>query len=314
MPEAGAPLDRPATTTTEVLWNYVIAIALIHAGASFAALPWFFSWFGVAMFAVAHYLCATIGISVCFHRMLSHRAFKCPKWLEYFFATCGVCLAQESPVRWVAVHRRHHQHTDRRDDPHSPLVNFLWGHFEWVVVKNDALSTSGFYDKYARDMLRDPYYFFLERGGMWFWVYVAHAALIFGLGFAVGCVWTYEGVAPLASGLRLGLSTLVWGVALRTVFGWHTTWAVNSVGHLWGYRNYETNDRSTNQFVVGLLASGEGWHNNHHADPRCAKIGHCWWELDPGWWTIAALAMVGLASEVVAEPRVGEEALDDAPA
>jgi fatty-acid desaturase len=257
------------------------------------------------MLFVTHYLTATIGSSVCFHRMLSHRSFRSPKWLEHVFATFGVCSLQDSPIRWVAIHRRHHQYTDEREDPHSPLVSFLWGHVGWVVLKNNAISSASFYDKYARDLLRDPYYFFLERNRRWFWVYMAHALLIGLIGFGVGCVWTFDGMSTWASGLRMSASVLVWAVALRTIVGWHSTWAVNSLCHMWGYRNYSTTDHSTNSFMMGILASGEGWHNNHHADPHCAKIGHRWWEIDLGWWTIALLSKVGLATEVVAEPRTG---------
>lgn len=297
-------LDYPATLAPQVIWAYVFWFALIHLAACCAALPWLFSWVGMVLALVTHYLCATIGISVCYHRMLAHRAFHAPKWLEYLFATFAVCNMQESPSRWVGIHRRHHQFTDEQDDPHSPLAGFLWGHFQWVFTRNEAVSNVSFFDKYSRDLVRDPYYLFLERNFMWFWVYVAHAILLFAAGFGIGAVWTFEGMESWESGLRLGLSVLVWAVALRTVYGWHSTWAVNSVGHLWGYRNYETSDNSRNQPLIGILSSGEGWHNNHHADPRCAKIGHRWWELDPGWWTIAALASVGLASDVVAEPRV----------
>lgn len=309
-----APLEWPASVTSQVVWPYAVAFAAIHLAACLAFVPWLFSWFGLALLLVMHYLCATIGTSVCYHRMLAHRSFKSPKWLEYLFTTFAVCSLQDSPVRWVAIHRRHHHHTDAQDDPHSPLVSFMWGHFEWLLRRNEAIYTAGFYDKYARDLLRDPFYFFLERNMMWFWVYVAHAVLIFLLGFGVGCLWTYDGLDAVASGLRLGASSLVWGVAVRTLYGWHSTWAVNSVGHLWGYRNYETDDNSRNQALLGILASGEGWHNNHHADPRCARIGHRWWEIDFGWWTIALLERVGLAAEVVAEPRTKEPAEKIVPA
>jgi stearoyl-CoA desaturase (delta-9 desaturase) len=106
------------------------------------------------------------------------------------------------------------------------------------------------------------------------------------------------GVSPMHA-LQFGLSVLVWGVFLRTVLVWHNTWSVNSVTHMWGYRNYETDESSRNNLIVGYLSGGEGWHNNHHADPRSARYGHMWWEIDATWLTIRLLAALGLARNVI---------------
>jgi stearoyl-CoA desaturase (delta-9 desaturase) len=147
------------------------------------------------------------------------------------------------------------------------------------------------------DLLRDPYYRRLERNNGWFMVYFFHAIVIIAIGAVVGFL---EGGTSEA--IRCAASWLVWGIAARTVFVLHGTWAVNSLAHLYGYRNYETRDQSTNNWLVALIAHGEGWHNNHHADPRSAAHGHRWWEFDMSWWVIRFLEGIGLASNVV-RPR-----------
>lgn len=312
LPDCTERLDYPSTLSGQFIWTYVGAFVLLHASALLVLWPWLFSWVGAILLPLGVHVFGGVGISVCYHRLLAHRAFRTPKWVEYVFATMAVCCMQDTPARWVAIHRKHHQKTDEQEDPHSPLVSFFWGHFGWLLVENEAVCNFGFYDKYARDILRDPYYFFLERNFVWLGIYAAHAVLYFAAGFGLGYLWTYEGMDPMASGLRLGLSVVVWGVLLRTVIAWHITWSVNSIGHLWGYRNYSTADHSRNHAWLGVISSGEGWHNNHHADPRCAKLGHRWWEIDSGWWTIALLEKCGLADEIVAEPRTkGLEGGDD---
>ncbi|GAG40664.1 unnamed protein product, partial [marine sediment metagenome] len=154
------------------------------------------------------------------------------------------------------------------------------------------------YERYARDLLRDPFYLRVERNMLWVGIYAAHAAIFFLAGF--GFAWATTGSA--AAGAQFGASLLVWGVLLRTVIGWHIAWSVNSITHMWGYRNYPTSDNSRNNWIVGLLSNGEGWHNNHHADQRSAAHGHKWWELDVTYLTIRAMAALGLAKDVV-RPR-----------
>jgi stearoyl-CoA desaturase (delta-9 desaturase) len=230
--------------------------------------------------------------------MLTHRSLTLPNWLEYTVATLAVCCLEDSPARWVAIHRLHHQHSDHQDDPHSPLVSLLWGHFGWVFVKNRQHDVTVRYERYCRDILRDPYYFWCERKLHWFWIYLAHAALFYLVGVVAGCAIG----GNLMSGVQLGVSLLVWGVFLRTVLVWHVTWSVNSFGHVFGYRNYETNDSSRNNVLFALLSNGDGWHNNHHAFQRCAAHGHKWWEFDVTYLTIRLLEAIGLATNVVKYP------------
>jgi len=294
-PPGPGRLSRPPSATKKIFWVYAGAFIVIHLLALLVFVPWLFSWSGVVVTVLGYYLIGAVGINLGYHRLLTHRGLEVPKWLEYTMAILGVCNLQDAPARWVGVHRMHHQFSDHERDPHSPLVDFLWGHVGWLIYQNQYIGTPDFYDRYARDLLRQPFYMRLEKNIGWFGVYAAHAVLINLAGFLFG--WATTGT--LMGGLQMGLSWLVWGVFLRTVLVWHVTWSVNSLSHLWGYANYETRDHSKNNWLVALLTSGEGWHNNHHAKPRCASHGHRWWELDFTYWTILALEKVGLAKNVV---------------
>ncbi len=295
-PSGPGKLDRPPSSVNKIFWVYAGAFLVVHLLSLLVFVPWLFSWSGVVVTVLGYYLIGAVGINLAYHRLLTHRGFAVPKRLEHFLAVLGVCNLQDAPARWVGVHRMHHQFSDHERDPHSPWVDFLWGHVGWLVYQNQYIGTPDFYDRYARDLLRDPFYMKLERNIGWFGVYAGHALLIYLAGFAWGLAWS--GGAVL-SGVQLGSSWLVWGVFLRTVLVWHVTWSVNSVTHLWGYSNYDTRDHSKNNWLIALLTSGEGWHNNHHAKPRSAAHGHRWWELDFTYWTIVAMEKLGIAKEVV---------------
>jgi fatty-acid desaturase len=302
-------LEMPeATLPVRLDWRYLISLTTLHLLALLAFLPYFFSWAGVITFIVAHHVIGSIGICVGYHRLLTHRGFTCPRWLERGLALLGVCSLQDTPARWVAVHRMHHRYSDDRPDPHSPFVNFLWGHCGWLVVKSRDHMDIKSYERYARDVLRDRFYLKLERNFCWLWIYIAHAALFYLAGFLVGWLMSNDVMA----GVQLGSSVLVWGVFVRTVEVWHATWAVNSAAHRWGYRNYETSDHSRNNWFVAIFSGGEGWHNNHHADQISARHGHRWWEYDFSWMVIRTLEMVGLAKNVKHPHKRIKEKLADA--
>jgi stearoyl-CoA desaturase (delta-9 desaturase) len=301
-------LPHPATLGPgRVVWPYVLAFSLYHILALFAFVPWLFSWTGLAAALLGLYVFGTLGVNLCYHRLLTHRSFGCPKWLEHGLSILGVCCLQDTPVRWVAVHRMHHQHSDEPTDPHSPLVNFFWGHMGWLLVPNRELARLELYEHYAKDLFRDPFYKNLERDVLWVWINLAQWVVFFAAGFGLGWLLTGE---P-SGGLQQGLSLLVWGVFLRTVLVWHITWSVNSVTHRWGYQNYKTNENSRNNVLIGLLSNGEGWHNNHHAQPRSAAHGHRWWEFDLTYITIWLLARFRLACDIV---PVAKEGTVNAPA
>jgi len=292
--KGGLPL--PATAVPlRVEWSFANGVILYHLVAPLALIPAYFSWTGVAAAICGYLVFGVLGINVCYHRLLTHKGFSCPKWFEYTLAILGVCCLQGSPARWVAVHRRHHQAPDQQQDPHSPLAGFLWGHVGWVVYKNSSLPRTAMSDPYAKDLIRQAFYLKLERHWVWLWIVIASWFAFFFSGLGAGLLLGDS----LARAATLGVSLLLWGVFLRTVLHWHLTWSVNSVAHRWGYRNYETLDNSRNNIIVGLLGSGEGWHNNHHADPRSARHGHKRWELDLSWWIIRGFTALGLAKDVV---------------
>ncbi len=291
------PLAWPEQTVSpvQVRWRYAIGIPAIHVLACLGFWPWFFSWTGVVLAILGLYFFGTLGINLCYHRLLTHQGLTCPKWLEHTLAVLGVCTMQDTPACWVAMHRIHHKHSDHRPDPHSPMVNFLWGHCGWLMFQNRDFTNVHYYEKFTRDILRDPFYMKLERSENWLKIYAASMLVFFGAGFLIG--WPMGGT-PM-DGIQFGASLMVWGVFVRTVLTWHITWSVNSVTHVWGYRNYETDDNSRNNLLVGLLSNGEGWHNNHHADQRAAAHGHKWWEFDVTWLTIRFLEKLGLVKNVV---------------
>jgi stearoyl-CoA desaturase (delta-9 desaturase) len=292
---ATSRLALPASVDSRrIVWSYAATLAFYHLVALLAVLPWLFSWTGVALAFAGLYVFGTLGINLCYHRLLTHRGLVCPKWLEHAFAILAVCSMQDTPARWVAVHRRHHEQADRQDDPHSPLVSFLWGHIGWMLIRNRDLVGLGIYDRYAKDVLRDPFYRRLERTLLYPTIILASWIAF----FAAGCFASLVAGGDTAQAARFGASLLVWGVFVRTVLVWHITWSVNSLAHLWGYRTYETGEQSRNNWFVALISNGEGWHNNHHADPRSARHGHRRWELDVVYATIALLELVGLARDV----------------
>ena len=292
----GGHLNLPAAVDrTRLVWPYTITVAIYHLAALLAVLPWFFSWTGLILAAIGVFVFGSLGINLGYHRLLTHRGFACPKFLEHSFAVLGVCSMQDTPARWVAVHRRHHQFSDQQDDPHSPLVHGLWGHVGWMLIENRDLARLGIYDRYAKDILRDPFYRRMEKSFLYPTIVLTSWAIFFAIGLATGLL----SGNTLADALQLGTSVLLWAVFVRTVIVWHITWLVNSASHLWGYRTYETGDDSRNNWLVALLSNGEGWHNNHHIDPRSAAHGHKWWEIDVVFWVVRLLEATGLAKNVI---------------
>ena len=299
--EGAAPSGRrkyglpPMVDTRIIRWEYASAFVIIHALALLALFPWFFSWVGFATFVAGVCIFGQLGIPICYHRQLTHKSFRTPKWLERTFATLALCSARETPATWVAWHRWHHLRSDEYDDAHSPLVSFFWSHVGWLTVRNNQLIGPGFYQKYARDILSDPYYYFLFRHpNTMLAVYLGHSLLLVGGAWAIG--WPLYG---WDAAVQLAASVFVWGVLVRTVYVWHITWSVNSLSHMWGYRNHATGDESRNNWFVALITGGEGWHNNHHADQAAASVQHRWWEFDPNYYVIKSLEAVGLASNVI---------------
>jgi sn-1 stearoyl-lipid 9-desaturase len=247
----------------------------IHAGAALAFFPAFFSWSGVGVCLALWWLTGALGITLCFHRSLTHRSLVLRKPLEYACALLGTLALQGDPIEWVATHRLHHAHADEERDPHDAHRGLWWTHIDWLYLPNKNRPSDAEQQRQAPDLWAQPFYRFLH-----------HRALVLqlvlgGLLFALG-----------------GASWLVWGIFVRLVFVYHLTWFVNSAAHRFGYRSYRTGDLSTNCWWVALLSWGEGWHNNHHAFPFSARHGIRWFELDPTWLNIKLLRALRLARDV----------------
>jgi len=270
-----------------------------HLLALLGCIPWLFSWTGLALAIGGNIVIGSLGINIGYHRLLTHRSFACPRWLERTLAVIGFCCWQGSPMNWVAVHRMHHQHSDETEDPHSPKESFFWAHFAWILIYDPAIWSMSTYDRYARDLLRDRFYKALERTRVWRLIHAAQWLAFLVVGGAMGGLLTGSWLGAL----QMALTWVVWGVIVRTVICWHVTWSVNSASHVWGYRNFTTQDNSRNNWLVALITLGEGWHNNHHAQPRSAAMGMRWWEVDVQYLIIRALEMVGLAWDVVKPHR-----------
>jgi stearoyl-CoA desaturase (delta-9 desaturase) len=298
-PVNGVPADLPRPKI--VVW-FLVALIVIHAVALGALLPYAFVWWGVPLVLLGNFVFGSLGINLGFHRMLTHKAVAFPRMLERLWVLCGVCCLEGSPLWWACVHRIHHQHSDAHADPHSPKESFFWGHMQWIYIADPRQQSLATYAKYIPDLVNDPFLRWLHRGHTWAVVYAAHAVLIAGIGFGIGALVT----DTTAAAVQFGTQVFVWGVLVRTVYVWHVTWLVNSAAHRWGYRNYDTADRSRNNVVVALLTNGEGWHNNHHATPRACSQGHRWWEIDLTFTAVRMMQLVGLARDVIpvqATPR-----------
>jgi stearoyl-CoA desaturase (delta-9 desaturase) len=173
---------------------------------------------------------------------------------------------------------------------------------QWIYTVDPRQHSLITYDKYVPDLVNDPFLRWLHRRHTWALVYIAHAILIGGIGFVIGFLFKDN----LAAAALFGTQVFVWGVLVRTVYVWHVTWLVNSAAHRWGYRRYDTNDQSRNNFIVALLTNGEGWHNNHHAAPRACSQGHSWWEVDLTFTAVRLMRLSGLAWNVISVRRIAQ--------
>jgi len=263
----------PVVKRDGINWITVTTFAVFHLGA--VAALFFFSWPAFFAAVFLYWLSLSLGIGMGYHRLLTHRSYQVPKWLEYSLAVCGTLALEGGPIFWVATHRVHHQFSDKQGDPHTPRDGKWWSHIIWMMVGDVTHSDSVACAKYAPDMAADPFYVWLSN---YHWIPL-----------------TVVGIALFAIG---GLPFLLWGVFFRVSVGLHATWMVNSLTHLWGARRFETRDDSRNNWFVAALSFGEGWHNNHHAHPTSARHGLAWYEVDISWMTIRLLQTLGFAKGV----------------
>lgn len=265
-------------------WPNGLGLLGIHLGALFALLPANFSWSGVLVGAIIAYVTGAFGVTLCYHRTLTHRSLRMKRPVEYLTALLGTLAFQGPPIEWVALHRIHHAHSDRKGDPHSVRKGLTWAHVLWIFRTNPNVPTTAQRYRYTPDLSKDPFYRSLS------WLHLPLQALLAIALFLIG-----------------GWSWVVWGIFVRLVFTYHATWLVNSAAHASGYRTYHTTDRSTNSWWVALISWGEGWHNNHHAFPFSARHGMSWFEFDLTWWTIKLMQAMHLVDKV----RVPTQAMRD---
>jgi stearoyl-CoA desaturase (delta-9 desaturase) len=259
-------------------WINAAFFAAVHVLALLA--PWFFSWSALGVMIFLHWLLASIGICLGYHRLLTHRSLQVPQWLEYILVTIGALALEGGPIFWVAGHRLHHAHTEDVDkDPYSARRGFWWSHFLWLVYPREQFFNYESYRKFAPDIDKHSYYRWLNKNFLF--LQIPLGLVLYALG---------------------GWSFIIYGMFLRSVLVWHSTWFINSATHARGYRNFEVDDGSRNLWWAAILAYGEGWHNNHHAYPRVAKAGQRWWEIDMTWWAIKVLQTLGLATKIVENP------------
>ncbi len=277
----------------------VVAVVIPFAALAVAVpLLWerLVGWRELALFA-AFYLASCAGISLGYHRLLTHRSFKTYPGVRALLAYCGALAVQGPPIEWVADHRLHHNHADDEGDPHSPHTHGgdgWWGtlrglfhaHVGWMLRPRHATNPV----RYAPDLLREPAMRFISRH------YLAVAVSGMLLPALIG--------GALGGSLTAAATGLLWGGLLRTLTLHHVTWSVNSICHVFGRRRFRTGDRSRNQWLLALPSLGEAWHNNHHAFPTSARHGLRWWEVDVSGMMIAAAERVGLVWDVV---RVSDE-------
>jgi stearoyl-CoA desaturase (delta-9 desaturase) len=249
----------------------LVAVHLAIFAIPFIEFSW---WYVLMLFAVTRI--TGLGTTIGFHRYMSHRSFKTSRWFQFLLAVAGCTALQKGPLWWAIHHRLHHRHSDTPQDPHSPVVDgFVYGHMGWLFV-NDLTHPDM---KVVRDLTQYPELVWLDR--LW---------MIPGLLLAAACY----AVA--------GWSGLVYGYCLSVVFTFQVTFAVNSIGHLFGPQRFETGDSSRNNWILGYLAMGDGWHNNHHRAPSSARHGFAWYEFDQSYLVLKLLARFGLVWDLKQPP------------
>lgn len=265
--------SSPILKRDGINWVSSTAFAVFHIGAIGALFC--FHWPAVLTALALYWISLSFGIGMGYHRLLTHRSYKVPKWMEYFLTICGTLALEGGPIAWVATHRIHHQFSDKEGDPHTPRDGKWWAHVIWILVGDANHGETARFARYAPDLAKDPFHVWISKYNFVPLTIVGILLAVFG-----------------------GLPFLLWGVFFRATIGLHATWLINSATHLWGRRRFATRDDSRNNWWVALMTFGEGWHNNHHAHPTSARHGLAWYELDITWMTIRLLQLVGFAKSV----------------
>lgn len=290
------PLPPSWLHCVSMLSAVVVPFAGLAYAIFYASTTGNFGWFDAIILLTGMWLTG-IGITVGYHRLLTHRAFEAGPITRKALTVLGALSLQEGPLLWCAAHRRHHAYSDREGDPHSPhlhdgsvlgTVRGLWyAHVGWLFTGHMMAAD---FEKYVPDLLADKFACWVQA--YWEVVFVPLTMAIPALLGAGWFAWTGQ---PIGEGLFRGF---IWGGLARVFLIHHITWSVNSICHLWGSREFAAKDESRNNAICALISSGEGWHNNHHAFPTSARLGLRWWQFDNGWQVIRLLEVLGLVWNV----------------
>ncbi len=287
-----APMGQKIAMAIAVIMPFVGVITAI-------VLLWQYGWMGwpYLLLFVGGWALSGLGITVGFHRLLTHRSFETYRWVRVIWMSLGALSVEGAPLTWCAIHRKHHGRSDQHGDPHSPHLhgdNF-WGMIKGLWYSQVGWLFAGYWsepelEKYVPDLLKDKMLIWCNK---MYWIFVL---LSLGIPTALGAGAAYFlGDTSIWFGAFLGL---VWGGLVRIFFTHHLTWSINSVCHVFGSRPYKSGDHSTNNFLCGVVGFGEGWHNNHHAFPTSARHGLRWWQIDTSWMVIRTMQILGLAWNV----------------
>ena len=259
---------------------HIGCLFIFWVGFSWAALiTCFILWF-VRMF----------GVTAGYHRYFSHRAYKTTRWFQFILAVLGNSSAQLGPLWWAAHHRHHHRNTDTEQDIHSPVVHgFWWSHIGWVMCPEYSKTN----EQNVRDFAQYPELQYLNRFHM-------IAPTVLGITLtAIGILFQLYTPELRTTGLQM----FVWGFCLSTLLLYHTTFTINSLAHIFGYRRFNTADTSRNNWFLALITLGEGWHNNHHYYPASERQGFYWWEIDITHYILKLLSWLGIVWDLRTPPR-----------
>lgn len=265
-------------------WLGSVPYLLLHLSV-FAVFFVGFSWFALALMIVSYGI-RVFGITVGYHRYLSHRAFKVRNRLvQFLLVFCGAAAVQRGPLWWAAHHRDHHRNSDTEADHHSPVTHsFIWSHMLWFLTYGNHRSRV----ENIRDYARFWEIRLLDRFELL--APVVYATLIYFVGVGANALWPSLGTN--------GLQALVWGFFVSTILVHHATFSINSFVHVFGTRRFQTTDNSRNNGWLCLFTFGESWHNNHHHFPGSARLGFYWWEVDLGYYAIKTMQALGLAHDL----------------
>ncbi len=267
-----------STINKRIKWRS-LSVMLIFFAVAIWTVIFNFSWGYLFMAIILWKISLGLGLAGGYHRLLTHRSYQVPKWLEYAITVCGTLALQGPYIPWVATHTEHHAFTDKEGDPHSPQDGWLHSYLLWMIYNSGLRDNPEYLEKYAPRLCKDPFHRFLSK--FWWLPSVCLALLLFYFG---------------------GFVAVQWGIFVPVVFGLINTWCVNWRCHTRGWRMFDTDDQSTNNWLVAWFTMGEGWHNNHHDQPNRARHGLKWYQFDEAWYYIRVFEMFGLAKNINMTP------------